>query len=58
MLIVPLNLKTKVNLVCDVSGAACGFFEVITKFVYPVVAEIFLGMKFMLTGLRLVCNSN
>ena len=58
MLNVPLNLNAMVNLVSNVTGAACGFFEAVAKLSYPVVAEIFLGAKFVFAGLCLVCNSN
>jgi hypothetical protein len=47
-----------VNPVRDVTGAACRFFKVVTKFSYPVVMEICLGAKFVLAGLCLVHNSN
>ena len=57
MLNAPLDLDATMNLVRDVTSVACGFFEVGVEFPYPVVTEIFLGMKFLFTGLLLVCNS-
>ena len=54
----PLYLNAMVNPIGDVTGAACEFFEAVAKLSYPVVAEIFLSVKFVFAGLCLVCNSD
>jgi hypothetical protein len=54
----PLYLNATVNPIGDVTGAACGFFKVVTELSYPVVTEILLSAKFVFAGLRLVCNSD
>ena len=58
MLNAPLNFDAMMNPVHDVASAACGFFEVVEKFCYPVVTQVFLKVEFLLARLLLVCNSN